>query len=144
MTALRGQSHEPNTGCSMTMHSCCLDSVRAPGCFWVQMLLVFCLVYISCFFLAPTCHYAMQRKTPEELEVIHYANQVASAAHVQVGITLFLCSRDVVALPVPGVQHSRKGSDLTNLRPHDIHRFELEIDLNQAQDLDVIAVQKQP
>ncbi len=26
----------------------------------------------------------LQRKTQEELEVMHYANQVASAAHVQV------------------------------------------------------------
>ena len=26
----------------------------------------------------------LQRKTPEELEILHYANQVASAAHVQV------------------------------------------------------------
>ena len=30
----------------------------------------------------------LQRKTPEELEVLHYANQVASAAHVQVRHTV--------------------------------------------------------
>lgn len=39
----------------------------------------------------------MQKKTPEELEVLHYANQVASAAHVQVGITLFLYTRAILA-----------------------------------------------
>ena len=29
-------------------------------------------------------HLALQRKTEEELKIMHYANQVASAAHVQV------------------------------------------------------------
>lgn len=32
----------------------------------------------------------LQRKTAEELEVLHYANQVASAAHVQVSRNAFL------------------------------------------------------
>ena len=65
--------------------------------------------------LTTVCCCTLQRKTPEELEVIHFATQVASAAHVQVGTTFCDLRMVMIGFPVSLVNHSR-GRPLANLR----------------------------